>query len=223
MPASKHETRDLYRKRAGAYDLAIQFYRLVGFRVSWYRERAVAALALREGDTVVEIGCGTGLNFPLLRAAVGEAGRIVGVDLTDSMLREAETRVRREGWKNVELVECDAATYVFPQGVKGVLSTLAITLIPEYDAIIQRAAEALAPGGRLAIFDMKEPEHWPRWLVRFAAWINRPYGVSLDVADRHPWESVRRHLRELRFEEFFSGALYLSVGERAAEPERSAT
>ena len=68
MILGKDATRDLYRKRARRYDLAVQLYRLVGFRVRRYREEAVGALALREGDTVVEIGCGTGLNFPLLEA-----------------------------------------------------------------------------------------------------------------------------------------------------------
>jgi len=43
--------------------------------------------------------CGTGLNFPLLQAAVGPAGRIIGVDLTDAMLDGARRRVERNGWK----------------------------------------------------------------------------------------------------------------------------
>jgi hypothetical protein len=45
------------------------------------------------------------------------------------------------------------------------------------------------------------------------AWLNSPYGVSLDLADRHPWESVRRYFQEVEYHEFYFGALYLSVGE----------
>jgi ubiquinone/menaquinone biosynthesis C-methylase UbiE len=222
MPLDKDETRDLYRRRARRYDRAVELYRLARFRFRRYQEAAVDALALREGDTAVEIGVGTGLNLPWIEQAVGRRGRIVGVDLTDAMLRRAEERVRRHGWSNVELVQCDAAHYVFPQNVNGVVSTLALTLVPEYDAVIRRAARALAPGGRLAIFDMKEPERWPGWLVRLAVRAARPYGVSLDLADRHPWESVRRHLREVTFREFYWGALYLSVGERDGDrPSRS--
>lgn len=66
MALGKDETRDLYRQRARRYDLAVHLYRLAGFRVRHYREEAVRALCLRDGDTVVEIGCGTGLNFMLL-------------------------------------------------------------------------------------------------------------------------------------------------------------
>lgn len=129
------------------------------------------------------------------------------------MLEEARARVEREGWDNVELVQADLASWEIPLGVQGVFSTLALTLVPEYDAIIAGATARLAAGGRLAIFDLKEPDAWPRSLVRLAAWLNKPFGVSLDLADRHPWESVRRHLVEVLFREYYFGALYLSVGE----------
>ena len=54
------------------------------------------ALGLRPGDTVVDIACGTGLNFPLLEEAIGPDGRIVGVDLTDAMLAQAQRRIESE-------------------------------------------------------------------------------------------------------------------------------
>jgi demethylmenaquinone methyltransferase/2-methoxy-6-polyprenyl-1,4-benzoquinol methylase len=63
------------------------------------------------------------------------------------------------------------------------------------------------------VFDLKRPEGWPEPLVRLAAWLNRPYGVSLDLADRHPWESIRSALREVVFQNLYGGMLYLSVGE----------
>ncbi|HZD06099.1 MAG TPA: methyltransferase domain-containing protein, partial [Longimicrobiales bacterium] len=156
-------------------------------------------------------------NLPLLVDAVGPEGRVIGVDLTDAMLEKARERVAAAGWANVELVESDAAAFDFPSGTGGVLSMLALTLVPEYDDIVRRGAEALRPGGRIAIFDMKEPASWPRWLVRLVAWLNRPFGVSMDLADRHPWESVRGYLREIDFRELHGGALYLSVGERPAD------
>ena len=213
MSLAKGETRDLYRRRARRYDAAVRLYRLLGFRMDSYRRQTVEALALRPGDTVVDLACGTGLNFGLLQHAVGPSGKLVGVDLTDGMLSQAERRVSRAGWHNVELVQADIADYVIEQGAGGVLSTMAITLVPEFDAVIEQASRALRPGRRLAVLDMKRPGRWPEWLVRMAAWLNSPYGVSLDLADRHPWESVRRYLREVEYREFYFGALYLSVGE----------
>ena len=210
------QTRELYRRRAHHYDRLVGLFRLAGAKVDAYRCRAVEALTVCPGDMVVDLGCGTGLNFPGLERAVAASGRIVGVDLTDAMLREARHRVVSAGWTHVELVESDAAEYVFPANVGGVLSTFAMTMIDDYDGVIRRAAEALRPGGRLVILEMKRPEAWPEWLIRIGAWLNRPFGVSRDYAERTPWESMSRHLSEIRYEEFYAGALYLCVGQRPA-------
>jgi demethylmenaquinone methyltransferase/2-methoxy-6-polyprenyl-1,4-benzoquinol methylase len=145
---------------------------------------------------------------------IGLEGKIIGVDLTDAMLDVARERVAREGWTNVELVQADLAEWRFPVGISGVYSTLALTLVPEYDMIIERASRALKPEGRLAVLDMKEPGAWPVWLVRFAAWLNKPFGVSLELASRHPWESIRRYLIETEYKEYYFGALYLCVGKK---------
>lgn len=65
----------------------------------------------------------------------------------------------------------------------------------------------------MAILELKEPEKWPGWLVRFAIWLMKPFGVSLDYANRYPRQSIGRYLREVEYKEFYFGALYLSVGE----------
>lgn len=205
---------DTYRRRAARYDFTANLYYLVGFREQAYRKRAVDSLALRPGDTVVEIGCGTGLNFALLERAVGPSGRIIGVDLTDAMLAKAEERVRREGWANVQLVRSDAASYVFPSHVNGVLSTFALTLVPEFDDVIRRGTAALAPGRRFVILDFKMPDRAPMWLVRIAVWIMRPFGVTLDLADRHPWKFLERYAKGYSMQELYWGFSYLAVGSR---------
>ena len=107
----------LYQERAARCDFSANAYYLLGIREFAYRKMAVAALNLKPEDTVVEIGCGTGLNFSLLRRSVGPAGRIVGVDLPPETLEEADRRVRRSGWSNVELVQSDAAAYRFPEAL----------------------------------------------------------------------------------------------------------
>ena len=217
MTLTKHETQILYRKRAKRYDVSVWLYRVFGFRMDHYRRQTVDALRLSPGDVVVELGCGTGLNFPYLVQAVGSEGRIIGVDLTDAMLEVARERIKKEGWDNVELIQADIATWMPPGNTAGFFSTLAITLVPEYDTIIHRASQALKPGGRIAIFDMKEPDNWPHWLVRLAAWLNKPFGVSLELAERHPRESIRKYLNEVVFTEYYCGALYLSVGEKTIQ------
>ncbi len=214
MALSKQEIRDLYIKRAKRYDLGLKFYGLFGFRLDWYRRLAVESLSLHAGDTVIDLACGTGLNFEHLQRAVGEKGRIIGVDLTNSMLDQARQRVAANGWLNVDLIQADLAEYSFPTEVAGIMSSYAITLVPEFDSVIRRGAEALQPNGRLAILDFKKPDHWPEWLIRLGAWLYKPYGVSLELAVRHPWESVDRYLHQVIFREFYLGGLYLSVGQR---------
>lgn len=206
----------LYRKRAPRYNVATQLYRLAGFSLGRLRRQLADALALQPGDTVVEIGCGTGANFPLLQERVGSSGRIIGVDLTDRMLEEARERVRANGWRNVELVLSDAAAYEFPEGVNGILSMLALTLCREYDVVIERGTRALAPGGRWAILDLKLRPDSPGWLVRTALPFVRPYGVSVELAERHPWESLRRHLPHTWTRDIYAGFAYLAVGEKAS-------
>lgn len=215
MTLAKEETRDLYRRRARRYDTSVRLFQMFGLNLERYRREAVAALGLQPGDQVVELGCGTGLNFAYVQQRIGPEGRIIGVDLTDAMLAVAKDRIARERWYNVELVQADVAEWRVPDGVSAVFSVLALTLLPEYDAVIKRVSHALKPGGRLAILDMKQPLGWPTWLVRFVAWLNKPFGVSLDLATRHPWDSVQRYLTKTEFKEYYFGALYLCVGQRA--------
>jgi demethylmenaquinone methyltransferase/2-methoxy-6-polyprenyl-1,4-benzoquinol methylase len=225
MALSKRALVDLYRKRAKRYDWTARLYWLIGFAYDRYRQLAVDALDLDPGDTVVDVGCGTGLNFYSIEERIGPTGRLIGVDLTDAMLERARERVETEGWTNVDLVHSDAAEFTFPENVDGVLSTAAITLVLEYDAVIQRAAEALAPGGRISIFDFNEPEDAPEWFVRFMVAITRPFGVSRDLAIRHPWESVACYLPEHAMVNLYSGFAYVMVGRKpeavpASDPPR---
>jgi len=218
---TRDEIKEIYRRRAARYDWSTNLYSLIGFRQLAYRRRAVAALAAAAGDTVVEIGCGTGLNFPLLQRVVGPEGRIVGVDLTDAMLEAARQRATRHGWTNVELVQVDASRFEFPPDLGGVISTFALTLVPEYDEVIRHALHALAPGRRLVVLDFKEPARAPSWLVDLGVVLTRPFAVTRDLSDRHPWESIERHASRSSMTELYWGFAYVAAGE-APEPAAAA-
>lgn len=206
----------LYRRRARRYDFTANLYYLLGFREWAYRRKAVRALGLSRGDTVVEIGCGTGLNFGLLRKRVGKAGKIIGVDLTDAMLEVAKERGKEQMWSNVELIECDAGEYEFPTQVDGIISTFALTLSPQYDEIIRHGVRALRPGGRWVVADLKMPENGIRHMYPLFLPLFRPFGVTLDLASRHPWESIEKHLGNLSMEHYFLGFTYIAWGEKNA-------
>ena len=165
---------DTYRKRAKGYDTSG-----INSFEAW-RKEAVRLLELRRGDMVVDVGCGTGLNFALLEEAIGPEGKIIGVDLTDAMLEQARGRIADYGWQNVELVQSDATHYEFPTQVDGIISTFALTFIPDCERVIVNGCQALAPGRKWVVLDMCWPQGWPRWLqylLFFLPW----YGITADV------------------------------------------
>lgn len=124
------------------------------------RRKAVAVLALRPGDTVLEVGVGTGRNLPYLLDAVGPRGTVIGVDLSPGMLAEARKVIARRGAENVQLIEADASTVdLGPAGevatVDAVLFSLSYSAmpVPARGPALARAWERLRPGGRLVMLD----------------------------------------------------------------------
>ncbi|WP_158865803.1 class I SAM-dependent methyltransferase [Leifsonia sp. AG29] len=207
---------ETYRRKAAHYDTTSRLYPVPGYPQHSQRLRAVAALGLREGDTVVEVACGTGLNFGLVEGAIGSSGRLIGVDLTDAMLARAAARVHANGWSNVTLVQSDAAEFAFPGGVGGILSTYALTQVPGSAAVIAHGAAALNTGRRWAVLDLKLPDGMPRWLSRLGSAVV-PTSASLDEwVARRPWEAIRRALDEeldaVSWTELCFGTAFLAVG-----------
>lgn len=98
---------NVYEAAAGFYD-ALSGERCV-YRAG--RESGVALLALRAGDTVLDLGGGTGLNLALLVDAVGPTGTVIGLDRSPQMLEMARRRVEANGWTSVRLVEADATRF----------------------------------------------------------------------------------------------------------------
>lgn len=206
------EVSSLYDRLAPRYDaLAGALRRVTGSRR--LARRGIRELRLSPGDTVVELGCGTGANLIDLAHAVAPGGRIVGVDLSAGMLRRARARAADLRGVDVQLRRGDVRDLEWPERVDGVLATYALEMVPEHDRVVATAAAALAPGqGRLATMGLCAPQGWPDWLVRLGVLLTSPFGVSTAYTDVRPWESVRRHLDEVVHERRLAGALYLSVG-----------
>ena len=211
---------EVYRKKAKRYDVTSRLYPAPGYPQRGQRRRAVRALDLSPGDTVVDMACGTGLNFSLLEDAIGPEGRIVGVDLTDAMLDQAQSRIETNGWSNVSLVEADAAEFDFPTGVGAILSTYALTQVPECRDVIARGAAALSPGGRWAVLDLKVPQSTPRWLTHLGIATVRPFASIEDWVARRPWEAIRTGMQEtlvdVSWTELFFGTAFLASGRLAS-------
>ena len=216
----RKEIVDIYRKRAGNYDFTANLYYLIGYPEWKYRRLTVDNMNLKAGDTVLEIGCGTGLNFGLVQERIGPTGKLIGVDLTDAMLAQAHARVERQGWENVELINADAARYEFPGELNGIYSTFALSLIPEAPDIIRRSADSLTSDGRWSLLDFKIPEKWPEWLVDAMLFLIKPFTPTDDWMERKPWPEIQAALEAVLHEPsvqtYYLGMTYLMNG----RPER---
>ncbi|HKT44927.1 MAG TPA: methyltransferase domain-containing protein [Gaiellaceae bacterium] len=207
-----------YRKKAKHYDITSRFYPAPGYPQRAQRLRAVRALGLRQGATVIDVACGTGLNFPLIQEAIGPDGRIVGVDLTDAMLARAQDRIDASGWRNITLVQADAADYAFPDEVDAILSTYALSQVRECAEVIAHGAVALAERGRWVVLDLKIPGNAPRWLAQLGAATLRPFASIDDWIMRRPWDAIRAVMQEelddVSWRELAFGTAFLASGAR---------
>lgn len=172
--------------------------------LGYLRGRAADALGLESGDTVVEMGCGTGANLPHLRERVGPEGRVVGVDFTQGMLTRARDRIDREDWRNVHLVRADATEIEFREAPDAILATFVVGMLGDSEATVNRWADQLAPGGRLALLDAAQTTRWFGWPVNqaFRGLVVASSPTGMEAYERAPWtvldDRVTAARRELR-------------------------
>ncbi len=151
--------RKIYDRRSRRYNA---FVKLATFGLDGrYRRLAVERLHLKEGDRVLDMGCGTGLNLPLVLDRIG-SGSVTGVDLSHGMLRRARRQAEQcEAENRVRLVQGAAGEIAFPlRHFDAVIATYLLTTVPEYERAIDGLLHTLKPGGRLVLSDDVLPSGW---------------------------------------------------------------
>ena len=173
------------------------------------RRAARLALELKPGDRVLDLACGTGLNFPHLRELVGVQGQVVGVDLTPAMLDIARKMIDAKGWKNVEVREADAANLPFPDAsFDEVLISFALNIIPEYVKAIHEVRRVLVPGGRFVALEMRAGIHsLPTWLQPL------PHICAVDMS--HDTLSVIQGVfKQVKLHQYWLGMIFVAVAKK---------
>jgi arsenite methyltransferase len=126
--------------------------------------------AIESGETVVDLGSGSGMDSFLAARRVGETGHVIGIDMTDAQLAKANRLADQHGFANVEFVDAHIEQLPLADGSADVvISNGVINLAPDKTLVFAEAARVLRPGGRLAIADIVTS-------------VQLPVGVTCDAA-----------------------------------------
>lgn len=174
------------------------------------RRYIVEHLGLSGGEVVLDVACGSGLNFPYLQEAIGSSGRLIGVELSPEMLALARAKVERQGWNNVTLIQAAAEEAVVPVQADALLISFAHDVMRSPRAL-ENALAALKPGGRIVAAGPKWAPWW-QWPTNFYIWrFTRRYITTFEGFGR-PWTLLAQQIPGLNVQTILSGRGYLAWG-----------
>jgi SAM-dependent methyltransferase len=193
----------LYRRRAGIYDLELALFEPI-------RRRAIAQLALRPGETVLDVGCGTGLSFELLLHGVGAGGRIVGIEQSPEMVARAGQRTREHHWRNVSLICAPVEEARIPLRADAALLHFTHDILQRPDALIN-VVRHLKPGARVVASGLKWAESW-RWPANLVVLPEALHSVTSLAGLSAPWVGLAAVIPGLEVKTMLLGAVFIANG-----------
>jgi SAM-dependent methyltransferase len=192
-----------YADGAGGYDA-----RTAAF--AHYRRLGVAELPLAPGDTVIDVGCGTGLCFDMIESQIGRDGTLVAVDPSPEMIGLAAQRVDAHGWSNVVLVTAPAEAADLPDDADHALFCATHDVL-QSDPALDNVVGHLRGGATVAAVGGKWGPPWAAALNAGVMALHAPFVRDFAGFDR-PWAHLAGHLERLTVREVALGAGYVASG-----------
>jgi len=159
------------------------------------RERGLELLSVQEGETVLEIGFGTGYSLVEIAKCVGETGKAYGIDVTPEMVGLARKRLEEEGLaERVELYQGDAREMPYEDKRFDAVynaSTLELFDTPDIPRVLAEIKRVLKSSGRLGIISMPKEGHEDSVVLRFYEWIHRTFPRYASCRPIYVEDSVR--------------------------------
>jgi demethylmenaquinone methyltransferase/2-methoxy-6-polyprenyl-1,4-benzoquinol methylase len=176
------------------------------------RQKAVQLLNLKEGDRVLDVGCGPGGSFPYLVRAVGKSGQVVGVEISPEISINARRRIEKNGWRNVEVIEASAQEVHLTGTFNGLLMFAAADVYASEEAL-ENIFSHLNEKARVAAFGAKlSSSRFGKILNPFLRLLFNLSFSTTPRPDYEPWRSLAKRVEKLNVEEYFFGLMFLTSG-----------
>ncbi len=192
-----------YRSRARIYDLELALFEPV-------RQRAISRLRLKNGDRVLDVGCGTGLSFSALEGLVGPEGSIVGIEQSPEMIERARARAADYGWQNVALIAASVEEAAIPLAADAALFHFTHDIMRTRNALAN-VCRHLKPGGRIVAAGLK----WApirTMPLNILVWNAAMRSTSTLEGLARPWSHLEPLVSEFVLEQMLGGTVYIASG-----------
>ena len=181
-----------------------------------YREAIVEALPVRPGQVVLDVGCGTGLCYGMLREKVGSQGGVVGIEESPEMAEVAREHVAAEGWDNVTVVQSPAEDAEIPVAADAAVFCAVHDILQSPDAL-RNVMSSLSPGAPVAAGGGKWAAPWMVGANLQVRMLHRPYVRSFGGFER-PWSHLEQLIEDVHVREVAFGCGYIVTGQAPARP-----